>query len=211
MIKVVIADDHPIFRQGIKQALELIPNVQIVGEAGNGMEAYHYILEHIPDVVILDLEMPIINGIDLCFKIKKEMSKMKVIIITMHKEKHYYQQALKAQADGYLLKDNAIEDLITCFKAVQNGKEYISPNLESLLFDKGVKTHADDRILLLTPTEKVILKLISDGKKSSEIAALLFSSPHTIENHRSNIIKKLNLDGEKNTLLKYAISIKDWL
>jgi DNA-binding NarL/FixJ family response regulator len=211
MIKIAIADDHPIFRQGIKQAVDLIPNTQIVGEAGNGMEAYHLILSQLPDVAILDLEMPSINGIDLCAKIKSELSSIKVIIITMHKEKHYYQDAMRAGANGYLLKDNAIEDLIICIKTVQQGKNFISPHIESFLVEKENLSESLSIIKQLTPTEKIILKLISEGKKSSEIASLLFSSPNTIDNHRSNISKKLSLDGEKNALLKYAMRIKDLL
>jgi DNA-binding NarL/FixJ family response regulator len=211
MIKIVIADDHPIFRQGIKQAIEFIPNAIIVGEAGNGIEAYHFVLEHVPDIVILDLEMPIINGIDLCAKIKSEMSAIKVIIITMHKEKHYYLDAIQAGANGYLLKDNAIEDLIACVKSVQQGRDFISPGIEFYLIDKDRSSDTHILIQQLTPTEKVILKLIAEGKKTSEIASLLFSSPNTIDNHRSNISKKLNLDGEKNALLKFAMGNKDVL
>lgn len=211
MPKIVIADDHPIFRQGVKQAIELIPNAKIVAEASNGMEAYHHILSEIPDIAILDLEMPILSGLDLCTKLKSEMSKIKVIIITMHKEKHYYDEALKSGVDGYLLKDNAIEDLIACIKVVQSGKVYVSPDIESFLIDGEHKNDVEKIQQLLTPTEKIILKLIADGHKTTDIASLLFSSPSTVENHRSNMVKKLNLEGEKNALLKFAISIKQWL
>jgi DNA-binding NarL/FixJ family response regulator len=211
MIKIVIADDHPIFRQGIKQAIDLIPNTRIVSESSNGMEAYHSILSQIPDIAILDLEMPILNGLDVCAKVKSELSSVKIIIITMHKEKHCYQDAIKAGVNGYLLKDNAIEDLILCIKAVLSGTNYISPNIESYLIDADQQSTIEKINKLLTPTEKIILKLIADGKKSSEIADLLFCSPNTVENHRSNMVKKLELDGGKNGLMKYAIGIKSYL
>jgi DNA-binding NarL/FixJ family response regulator len=211
MIKIVIADDHPIFRQGMKQAIDLIPNTTVVAEASNGLEAYQYILAERPDMVILDLEMPMLSGMDVCAKVKSEFNQLKIIIMTMHKEKHYYDDAMKAGVSGYLLKDNAIEDLITCIKSVQANQNYISPNLHNFLIDSEHKSDMELISKLLTPTEKVVLKLISEGKKTSEIANLLFCSPNTVENHRSNMIKKLKLDGEKNSLLKFALGIKQWI
>lgn len=210
-MKILIADDHPLFRQGIKQAIDLIPDTKIVGQAGDGMEAYHCILSEVPDLVILDLEMPILNGIELCKKVKQDFSQIKVIILTMHKEKHFFDAAIQAGANGYILKDNAVEDIITCIKTVWAGRNYISPDITNFLTSNTTQDNAYKLLEILTPTETVILKLISEGKTTAEIAKLLFSSPNTVENHRSNISKKLGLEPEKNALLKFAITVKSIL
>ncbi len=213
-MKIIIADDHPIYRSGIKSILENIPNTTLVGEASDGVEAYQLILSSLPDIAILDIEMPILSGLDVCRKILSEKNHTKFILITMHKESHFFEDAMDAGVDGYLLKDSAGIELVKCIKAISNGKKYISQNLENYLL-KHLANEASEELVqvknLLTPTEKVILKLISEGKTSADIASLLFVSPNTIENHRSNMNKKLKLDGEKNALLKFAFKIKSFI
>jgi DNA-binding NarL/FixJ family response regulator len=210
-MKIILADDHPLFRQGIKQVVELIPNAKIVGEASDGLEAYQICLSELPDLVILDLEMPKLNGIELCQKLKKDFPSIKIIILTMHKEKHYFDAANEAEANGYMLKENAVEDLITCIKQVSAGQNYISPNINLTLSDSIISDELKTLLQKLTPTERVILKLISEGKTSAEIAQLLFISANTVDNHRSNMTKKLELVSEKNALLKFSMAVRSFL
>ena len=129
----------------------------------------------------------------------------------MHKEKHFFDAAIQAGANGYILKDNAVEDIITCIKTVWAGRNYISPDITNFLTCNTTQDNAYKLLKILTPTETVILKLISEGKTTAEIAKLLFSSPNTVENHRSNISKKLGLEPEKNALLKFALTVKSIL
>lgn len=214
MQKIIIADDHPIFRSGIKSIIESLPDMQIVAEAEDGMQAYQSILAYRPDIAILDLEMPLLTGLDVCKKVLAEKNSTKFIILTMHKEKHYFTEAMQCGVSGYLLKDNATLDLVNCIEAIANGKKYASTDIEFFLTEHESKQHSTEWSKiesLLTPTEKVILKLIAEGKTSAEIANMLFVSPNTIDNHRSNLNKKIKLDGEKNALLKFAMKMKDFL
>jgi DNA-binding NarL/FixJ family response regulator len=207
MYKLIIADDHPIFRSGIREIVKSMPFVEWKGEAANGLEAYQLILATQPDIAILDLEMPLLNGLEVCKKVLSEKHATKCIILTMHKEKHYFDDAIHSGVMGYLLKDNAVEELITCVQKVGMGEKYVSPEIENYLIASEEKNLSAQIVALLTPTEKVILKLIAQGKTSPEIANHLFISPNTVENHRYNIAKKLNLEG-KNSLLKFAMQYK---
>ncbi len=211
MNKIIIADDHPIFRSGIKAIVEGMPDFELVGEAKDGMEAYQLIISTLPAIAILDLEMPLLNGLEVCQKVLNEKHVTKFIILTMHKEKHYFTKALESGVMGYLLKDNAVDDLVKCIHEVNKGKVYVSHAIENYLTEhESFHLSADALKIksLLSPTEKIVLKLISEGKTSLEIANLLFVSANTIDNHRSNMNKKLNLSGEKNALLKFAIEHK---
>lgn len=213
MYKIIIADDHPIFRSGIREIVQRIPYVEWKGEASNGMEAYQLILATQPDIAILDLEMPLLNGLEVCKKILNEKSKTRFIILTMHKERHFFDDAMESGVMGYLLKDHAIEELIKCVETVGQGKKYISSEIENFLITAQGEMIPDDIKQLkelLSPTEKVIVKLISQGKTSPEIANMLFISANTVENHRYNIAKKLKLEG-KNSLLKFTMQYKDLL
>ncbi len=203
----IIADDHPIFRNGVRDILNDLPNLQVVGEGGDGTEAYQLILAHRPDIAVLDLEMPLLSGLDVCQKVKNEKHQTRFIILTMHREKHFFKAAMAAGVDGYLLKDNAIQDLLQCISAVCSGKNYVSQAIAHYLTEHvDVMTHTPvtQAQKVLSPTEKVILKLISEGKSSADIAALLFISANTVDNHRSNMARKLGLEG-KNSLMKFAI------
>jgi two-component system, NarL family, response regulator DegU len=207
---VIVADDHPIFRSGIREVLSEIRNLELLGEARDGAEAYQLILAHRPALAILDLEMPLLSGLDVCRKVLSEKARTRCIILTMHKEKHYFQAAMEAGVQGYLLKDNAIQDLIRCVEVVGAGGIYVSPEIEHLLTahtEQHQHQAVQEAMAVLSPTEKIILKIISEGKSSAEIAALLFISVHTVENHRANITRKLNLEG-KNSLLKFAMQYK---
>lgn len=215
--RIAIADDHPIFRAGIKDVLSKSPELELVGEAGDGMEAYQMILAKLPDIMIIDLEMPLLTGLDVCKKVLTEKHVTKFIVLTMHKEKHFFTQAMETGALGYLLKDTAVNELLTCINSVAKGNTYVSAEIDNFLVERNQQQElsGDTRELLdsLTPTEKVILKLIAEGKTTSEIANMLFISPSTAENHRGNMTKKLQLEG-KNSLLKFAMEnntfLKSW-
>ncbi|MCW3083030.1 MAG: DNA-binding response regulator [Bacteroidetes bacterium] len=205
----VIADDHPIFRKGLVDILREIEDLEIVAEVSDGVEAYKSIVAKRPDLAILDIQMPGLSGLDVCNKVLKEKSDTKFILLTMHREKDFFNNAMEIGVMGYLLKDNAITELILCIKKVLKGEKFISPGIEKLLVakDRGVVIPELDA---LTATEKVILKLIAESKTTPEIAELLFVSPNTVDNHRSNMVKKLKLEG-KNSLLKFAIHSKNQL
>jgi two-component system response regulator DegU len=212
--KVIIADDHPVFRTGIREVVGNIPGVTLCGEAKDGLEAYQLILSALPDIAILDLEMPKLSGLDVCEKVLNEKHGTRFIILTMHRDRHFFDDAMRKGAMGYLLKDNAIDELVTCIKTVAEGGQYASPTLESYLTQFTEREQFRDEIKqryeLLTPTEKIILKLVSQSITTNEIACNLFVSQNTIENHRANIIKKLKIQG-KNSLLRFALLYKNLL
>jgi DNA-binding NarL/FixJ family response regulator len=207
----IIADDHPIFRNGVRDVLEETGNFEVLGQGKDGIEAYNLIVAHRPDVAILDLEMPLLTGLDVCQKVLAEKHQTIFVLLTMHKERHYFNEAMKLGVRGYLLKDNAVVDLIQCLDAVVRGRMYVSPQIEQYLDDQAAHSmlnpQLQQQLALLSPTEKVILKLIAESKTSAEIAAMLFISPNTVDNHRSNIARKLNLEG-KNSLIRFAMQHK---
>lgn len=206
----IIADDHPIFRNGVRDVLREIDFVDLVGEAKDGAEAYGLIVSLRPEIAILDLEMPLLSGLDVCRKVSAEKHQTKFVLLTMHKEKHFFKAAIDAGAHGYLLKDNAIDDLVKCLESVCNGKFYTSTSMEHFMtaHTETTENQAVHRAnSVLSPTEKVILKLVSEAKTSAEIAALLFISVNTVDNHRHNIARKLELEG-KNSLIKFAMQHK---
>jgi DNA-binding NarL/FixJ family response regulator len=204
----IVADDHPIFRKGLVEILSGISELEIVAELSDGMQAYQSILAKRPDLAILDIEMPGLTGLDICRKVMSEKSDTRFIVLTMHRDKNFYNDAMNIGVMGYLLKDHAISELIKCVEQVLKGEKFVSPGIKNLL---SASEEIDlPELALLTATEKVILKLIAETKTSGEIAQLLFVSPNTVDNHRSNMVKKLGLEG-KNSLLKFAIQHKHLL
>ncbi len=204
----IVADDHPIFRKGLVEILSGIENLEIVAELSDGLQAYQSILAKRPDIAILDIEMPGLSGLDICRKVMSEKSDTKFIVLTMHRDKNFFNDAMEIGVMGYLLKDNAITELISCVEKVLKGEKCVSRGIENLFELSGQNNMPE--LANLTATEKVILKLIAETKTSAEIAQLLFVSPNTVDNHRSNIVKKLGLEG-KNSLLKFAIQHKELL
>ncbi len=201
-ISVLIADDHPLYRSGIKSVIDALPDIGSVTEASDGMEAYQAIVHLKPDIAILDVEMPLLTGIDVCRKVLAEKHYTKIIVLTMHRERHFFEDAMQSGVSGYLLKDGASQELKKCIEIVCAGGRFISDALHDLA--SGLEQQAS-QLSVLTPTERIILKLIGEGKTTSEIGTLLFVSPKTVENHRTNISKKLNLGGTQNALLKFAL------
>lgn len=209
---VLVVDDHPIFRKGVIDILNELDNIEVMGEASNGTDAYKVILSKQPDLVIVDLEMPVLNGIELAAKVLSEKHRSKFILLTMHNEKHYFDDALRCGVKGYLLKDNAVDELKYCIDSVIENQIYVSESLRKFLNSEGEAhpnhSQYDKPIKLLSPTEKVVIKLISDGFTSAEIASKLFISANTVDNHRANIARKLGLEG-KNSILKFAMQNKE--
>ena len=207
--RIIVTDDHVLFRQGLRRILEGIPDLEVIGETKDGLELLELLQKSNPDLVILDISMPNLRGLEATHEIKKTDPKMKVLILTMHKENEYLTQALSAGADGYLLKEDADTELLAAIESVRYGKTYVSHLLSGKLAEEWAqrrrgngKTPLD--LDPLTTREKEILKLIAEGKLSKEIADLFFISVRTVERHRANMMDKLNL---KNTaeLVKYAI------
>ena len=200
MIKIVIADDHRIIRDGLKSLLSDEKDIEILGEAANGLEALIKTRELNPDILIADISMPEMNGIEMTRILCKEKSETKILIVSMHDNEDYINQALDAGASGYLLKDSSKDELLKAIKAVANGETYCSGDVSKILLSKfltsskskKLKIEAEEK-LELTKREKEILKLISDGLSNKEIANKLFVSSRTIDTHRYNIMQKLNV------------------
>lgn len=211
--RVIIADDHPIFRSGISSVISGMHGVTLVGEAGDGLAAYQLIISALPDVAVLDIDMPGLTGLDVCQKVLAEKHVTRFIILTMHKERRFFDAAMETGVMGYLLKDNAIDELVACINSVAGGKPYVSSQINNYLTShvkEGMPDTVKELYQQLTATEKVIVKLIAQSKTSKDIADNMFISPNTVENHRANITRKLKLEG-KNSLLKFALQYKDML
>jgi two-component system response regulator NreC len=207
-IRIVLADDHTIIRSGLKLLLEQQPDFKVVAEAEDGRQAVQLVSRHHPDVVILDIGMPQLNGIEATRQIVAQEGHPNVVILSMHSDESYVLRALKAGARAYILKNAAEADLIRAVQAVSEGKSFFSPVISKMLLEDYVRQvrekEVEDSYDLLTPREREILQLIAEGKTNKEIASLLDLSPHTIETHRGNILVKLNLHSVPELIL-YAV------
>jgi DNA-binding NarL/FixJ family response regulator len=195
--RIVIAEDHTILREGLRSLLCSSPNFEIVGEAEDGRGAIQSVGKFKPDLILLDLSMPRMTGLDAIREIKRQNRETKVLVLTVHKTEEYILTALKAGADGYVLKDATHTELMIAVKSVLSGKHYISPGIS----DKVLEGYLEGRKTLKTQTswetltqrEREILKLIAEGYKNKEIADYLCISPKTVEKHRANLMEKLDL------------------
>jgi DNA-binding NarL/FixJ family response regulator len=205
--RIVIADDHVLFRQGIKLILEERDNIEVVGEVNDGLELLNLLKKLTPHMVILDISMPNLRGIEATHEIKGINPAIKILILTMHKSKEYLYHAISAGAEGYVLKEDADTDLFSAIERIRQGKTYISPILPEELTDdlvqvcRGKHKVPSDH---LTPREREVIKLVAEGKTNKEIAQLLFVSVRTVEKHRANIMKKAELK-TTSELVRYAI------
>jgi DNA-binding NarL/FixJ family response regulator len=205
--RIVLADEHLLFRQGMKKIINETPEMKVVGEAGDGQEAIELVKKLLPDLAILDISMPKLSGVEACRKIKGLFPDVKILVLTMHKDREYLYQAISAGAQGYLLKEDSDEELFAAIGTIRKGAIYVTKALAgvvstdiSALFRKGER-HLPRS---LTAREREVLKFICEGKSNSEVAEVLRISVRTVETHRANMMNKLDL---KNTaeLVRYAM------
>ena len=206
---VIIADDHPIFRQGLKQLIEKQPEFRVVAEAEDGQTALDLIATHTPTVAVLDLNMPGLDGFVVAQRAQQMKLPVKIIILTMHKDELHFNEAIGLGIQGYLIKDSAATEVVDCLKTVISGRAYFSPAMSSfwLTRRRAVQTENLSGVGDLTPTERRVLLLLSELKTTKEIAAELGVSPRTVDNHRAHICSKLDLQGS-HALTKFAIQHK---
>src|ERR671916_140482 len=207
-LRILLADDHTIVRQGLRKILEARPQWEVVAEAADGREAVKQAEELKPDVAIVDVAMPLLNGIEAVRQIARKASGTRVLVLSMHNDEAYVTQMLRAGAAGYLLKDSADVDLLQAVEAVASGKSFFSPAIARVIADDYVRQLEDrgasDRYELLSEREREIFQLIAEGKTNKEIAALLFLSPSTVDTHRSRIMEKLDVHSAAEIVL-YAV------
>jgi two-component system, NarL family, response regulator NreC len=207
-LRILLADDHKLLRSGLRLLLERQPDMSVVAEADDGREAVRNAATSKPDVVVLDIGMPNLNGIEACVQITQENSATAVVMLSMHSDESYVLRALKAGARAYLLKDSAESDLVRAIHAVAEGKSYFSPAVSKVLLEDYVRklqrAGVEDSFELLTSREREILQLVAEGKSNKEVAHLLNLSVYTVETHRSNLMQKLNLRGVPELIL-YAV------
>jgi two-component system, NarL family, response regulator NreC len=207
-IRIVLADDHKLMRSGLRVLLEQQPDLTVVGEASDGREAVALVASQRPDVLVMDIGMPSLNGIEAAAQITQSNPEAAIVMLSMHSDESYVLRALKAGAKGYLLKDSAEADLIQAVRAVAEGKSFFSTAVSKVLLDDYVRklkrSGAEDPYDLLTPREREVLQLVAEGKSNKEVAQLLNLSVYTVETHRSNIMEKLNLHGVPELIL-YAV------
>src|ERR1700747_84465 len=207
-IRILLADDHQLMRSGIRLMLERESDLSVVGEAGDGREAVALAKSLKPDVVVMDIGMSNLNGIEAAQQMTGDRSEIAVVMLSMHSDERYVLRALKVGAKGYLLKDSAEADLIRAVHAVAEGKSFFSPAVSKVLLDDYVRklkrSGTEDAYDLLTPREREVLQLVAEGKSNKEVARLLNLSVYTVETHRSNIMQKLNLKGVPELTL-YAV------
>lgn len=197
---IITADDHPLLLKGLNNFL-IEKKYNIIDSAHDGNGAYNLILKHKPDIAILDIQMPIMSGLEVAKKCKQNNIVTKIVLITLHKERDLYTEAQTLNVFGYILKEFAIEEIESCLKSVSDNIPYFSPKIKESL---NVSDYKNEILLLLTPSEKKILKLIATDKTNKQIADMLFISSRTVEKHRSNIINKLELEHKTNSLLIWA-------
>jgi DNA-binding NarL/FixJ family response regulator len=207
-IRVLIADDHPLMRSGLRGLLEREGEFKVVAEAPDGYEAIELALMHKPDVVLLDVGMPRLNGTDAAARVSEKLPAARIVMLSMHSDEAYVLKALKAGAKGYLLKASPEEDVLAAVRAVAAGNAWFSPSITRLLVDDYVaelrRRGAEDSYDLLSLREKEILQLLAAGKSNRDIADMLYISLTTAESHRSNIMRKLHLHSLAELIL-YAV------
>ena len=202
-IRILLADDHAVVRQGFKMILAAQPDMEIVGEAANGREAVELAQQLSPDVVVMDVSMPELNGIEATRRLASSVPHARVVALSMHKDSVYVREILHAGARGYLLKDSGAADLVAAIRAVASGESYLSPAVSNAVLD-DYRRHATNPIDLLTSREREVLQMLAEGKTNKEIAGVLNLSVYTVDAHRGRIMEKLNLHsiGE---LVRFAV------
>ena len=209
-IKILLADDHTIVRQGLAKLLEAESNLEVVGEAQDGREAVNKVQKLIPDIVIMDIAMPLLNGIEATRQIKKTLPQTKVIILSMHSHDRYISELISLGASGYLLKDSTGEEIIKAISAAIKGDVYLSPTISRRVIDDYLtlkKTSSrEDLYTKLSNREREVFQIIAEGRSTKEVADILCVSPSTVKTHRANIMEKLQIDNISQ-LIQFAIRL----
>ncbi|MBP7692785.1 MAG: response regulator transcription factor [Anaerolineales bacterium] len=205
IIRVFLADDHAVMRDGLRALLETAPDLRVVGDAADGRAAVRRVLELKPDVAILDVSMPGLNGVEAARQITEAGGETRVIMLSMHSAAEYVFRALQAGARGYLLKDSAGALVAEAVRTVHAGRRYLSPVISETVIDDYVRRHvAHDPLGALTPREREVLQLVVEGKSSVEVGEVLSLSPKTVETYRSRLMEKLGIDNLPS-LVKFAL------
>jgi len=207
-IKVILAEDHTIVRQGLRSLLEQSEDIEVIAEAEDGREAVKKTGQHQPDIVLMDISMPLLNGIEATRQIKKEFPEVKVLILTMHTTEEYIHQILHAGASGFLVKKTAHHELISAIRAIHKGDAYLSPVISKKVIDEYIQKTKEQTEQYpyekLTSREREVLQLIAESKSNKQIADMLYLSVKTVETHKAHVMEKLNIH-TKADLVKYAI------
>ena len=210
-IKLIIADDHPLIRRGVIDLIAAEQGMKILAQVNDGLAAWKLIQEQAPTIALLDIEMPLKNGLEVARMARDAGSPTAIVLLTMHKEEHVFNAAVDAGVRGYVLKDNAEAELISCIREVARGGSFFSPMLSQFLLHRASLSRLlrvkKPGLESLTPTQRRILKMISEDRTSKEIADTLGISPRTVDNHRSDMSEKLGLHGS-HSLLKFAYDNK---
>ena len=209
-ITVFLADDHTIVRQGLAKLLEGEPNLRIVGEAENGREAVEKVKELKPDIVLMDIAMPMLNGIEATRQIRKVCPQTKIIILSMHSHDRYISELFGLGASGYLLKSSTGTDIIKAIHAALKGETYLSPSISHKVIEDYIslkkKSRQEDLYNRLSNREREVFQMIAEGRSTKEISEILYVSPSTVKTHRSNIMEKLKMDNISQ-LIQFAIHL----
>ena len=210
VIRVLLADDHRILREGIRALIQDQADMQVIGEAEDGLDTMKKVAQLNPDVVVMDIAMPLLNGLEATRQIRRDFPHVRVLILTMHENEEYIRQVLAAGALGYVLKDAAARDLLGAIRSVYQGEAVLSPAITRLVIEDYLRwgdIRPEDTTDGLTPREREVLQLIAEGYTNKEIAEIMSLSVKTVQSHRTNLMNKLDLH-DRGELIKYAIQKK---
>lgn len=205
--RILLADDHVLIRHGIRNLISNNPALKVIGEVGDGEELLAFLEKMVPDLLILDISMPKLTGIEAVGKVKKSYPGVKILMLTMHKNKQYFYHAMSAGADGYLMKEDSDEELLLAIKRIRDGKSYLSPFLSQDFADDVISAYRNNRsspFETLTPREKQVLNLVVEGHTSKAMADILHLSPRTVDHHRANLLKKFHMKNSVD-LVNFAV------
>ena len=209
-MRVLLADDHHLVRAGIRALLQSLPEVEIVAEAGNGQDALTALVRTKPDIALIDISMPGLNGLELAARVSREVPETRIVILSVHGDASHVAQALRVGAKGYLVKDAAADELPILLRSVMRGETYLSPSISRHVVDgflersSGLPPESTDASALLTPRQREILQLVAEGRSTKEIATLLELSVKTVETHRAQIMERLDIH-DLAGLVRYAV------
>ena len=205
--RIIIADDHSLIRKGLRTIIELESDIQVIGEASDGQELLDFLCHDQPDLIVMDISMPRINGIEAVRVVVEKYPGVRILMLTMHRNSQYFYNAISAGAHGYLMKDDSDTELLTAIRTVQAGKSYVSPQLSKEVTDEMIsafRDHRDIPIIQLTDREREVLQFVVKGYTSKKMADILCLSPRTVDHHRAKLLKKFKM---KNTvdLVKHVV------